>query len=353
MACSSSSATAIQTLAAPPVAPVLVVAEPSLVPADRHPVGCYVASLGSPASRATALHALESIARLLTSGSHDARTLPWHELRRQHVGFLRAQLAQHRYTRGEGELRGYSPSSINKHLCALRGVLRECWRLGLVAAEDYQRAVDFEGVRGVRVRPGRAVPTGEVLALFQACAQRKGPAGERDSALLAVLFGCGLRRAEVVALDVASYARVSPLDPEQGVLRVLGKGNREREQPVPREVRAALDAWLAVRGDAAGPLFCPVDKAGKVTVRRVTTQAVYLAVGRAAKRAGVPAFAPHDARRTFVSDLLDAGADLAATSKLAGHASPNVTARYDLRGDRIKAKAATLVRLPYVRRMQP
>src|SRR5687768_17504190 len=83
-----------------------------LAPVDRHPVGCYVASLGSPASRATATHALENLARILTGGTHDASALPWHELRRQHVAAVRALLAQHRYRRGEAEEKAYSPSSV-------------------------------------------------------------------------------------------------------------------------------------------------------------------------------------------------------------------------------------------------
>jgi site-specific recombinase XerD len=78
----------------------------------------------------------------------------------------------------------------------------------------------------------------------------------------------------------------------------------------------------------------------------MTAQALYLTLQKRAKEAGVAAFSPHDLRRTFVSDLLDAGADLATVQKLAGHADPGTTARYDRRGEAAKAKAAGLLVFP-------
>jgi site-specific recombinase XerD len=79
----------------------------------------------------------------------------------------------------------------------------------------------------------------------------------------------------------------------------------------------------------------------------MTAQAIYLALQKRAAEAGVATFSPHDLRRTFVSDLLDAGADLATVQKLAGHADPSTTARYDRRGEAAKAKAAGLLVFPY------
>jgi site-specific recombinase XerD len=84
--------------------------------------------------------------------------------------------------------------------------------------------------------------------------------------------------------------------------------------------------------------------------RRMTDQAVYHILANRAKRAGVFHFSPHDMRRTFVSDLLDAGADIATVSKMAGHANVQTTARYDRRGEAAKQKAATLLTIPYLKR---
>lgn len=81
----------------------------------------------------------------------------------------------------------------------------------------------------------------------------------------------------------------------------------------------------------------------------MTDQAVLWLCRRRGEQAGVARFSPHDLRRTFVSDLLDAGADLSTTKRLAGHANEATTGRYDRRGEEAKKKAASLLHVPYVR----
>ncbi|MGI9148735.1 MAG: hypothetical protein ACR2IK_19675, partial [Chloroflexota bacterium] len=82
----------------------------------------------------------------------------------------------------------YAPSTANRHLAALRGVLKECWRLGYVSAEDFQRAGDLEPVRGSRLPRGRALQPGEIRSLFAACeefeSEKKPAMAARDAAIL-------------------------------------------------------------------------------------------------------------------------------------------------------------------------
>ena len=133
-----------------------------------------------------------------------------------------------------------------------------------------------------------------------------------------------------------------------------GKGRKERMSYLPAGARAAVDAWVRVRGGEPGPLLSPVRKGGLVRVRRLSDQAVLYACQKRRRQApGVSPFSPHDLRRTTIGDLLDAGADLAAVQRLAGHAQVTTTARYDRRPEEIKRKAAELLHVPFVQPPEP
>jgi site-specific recombinase XerD len=94
----------------------------------------------------------------------------------------------------------------------------------------------------------------------------------------------------------------------------------------------------------------PIRRGGHLQWRQLTEQAVYHILSERAKRVGVKDISPHDFRRTFVGDLLDAGADIATVQRMAGHADVSTTARYDRRGEEAKRKAAGLLHVPYVPR---
>jgi site-specific recombinase XerD len=306
--------------------------------ADQHPAAVYLASL-SLRSRRTIGGDLQTIAALLTTGRCDMISLDWASLRYWHCAALRSALA----TR-------YSHTTANRMLSALRGVLKAAWRLGQLPTEEYHRAIDLSPVRGETLPRGRALSPGELRALFASCDDGKH-AGIRDQALLGILYGCGLRRAEAVALDVGDYYK------DRDEVRVRsGKGNKQRAVYLPPGAKIALERWLFVRGEAVGieenqPLFLPVLKGkqavgGRIVLRRLTDQSVMHILLHRARLAGLAKTSPHDFRRTFISDLLDAGADIATVQKMAGHANVTTTARYDRRGEVAKQKAASLLHVP-------
>ena len=297
---------------------------------DFNPAAVYLAGL-SAGSRRTMRQALDVIAGLVSGGQVDALALDWPALRFQHTAAIRSKLAE-----------TYSAATANKALSALRGVLKAAWRLGQMDAETYRRAADLESVSGETLPAGRSLTPGEIAALFAACASDPTAAGARDAALLALLRA-GLRREEVSGVGVADF------DQAGATVKVHGKRNRDRLVPLAGGALDAVSDWLAVRGDAPGALLLAVNKGGRVLREGISAQAVYSILAKRAAQAGVKDLSPHDWRRSMISDLLDAGADLATVQRLAGHSSPNTTSRYDRRGEAAKARAAGLLHTPYRR----
>ena len=318
--------------AAAAVAGLAPLAEPP--PPDRNPAAVYLRSLTTESGRAGMRSHLRTVVRIAGGGAgDDVARFPWSQLRFQHVAAIRAALVES----------GAAPATCNAKLAAVRGVLRAAWRLGQVSTDEYRRAADVGGVKGSRLPAGRALEMREIAALFAACADGQ-PAGARDAALLAILYGAGLRVAEGVALQTADVAA----EEDDLALRVVGKGNRERQVHCTNGGSTAIRTWLDVRGGEAGPVLCRVSQAGVISpLEGLTPTAVRMRLVRRCRQAGIAAASPHDLRRTFVSQLLEASGDFASVQRLAGHAHVATTIRYDRRGDRAARRTAAMLHVPY------
>ena len=306
----------------------------------------YMARLAAgsrPAMRA----ALDRCARYLTDRpGHrvlSSSEYPWHEIRSAHAHIVRARLQA--AVDGEdsaGEV--IKPTTANRVLAALRGVAKVCFGERWISGEDYAQVKHMPSIRGEALGPlaGRMLADGEVAALFSAAARRRrAPGGSNalDCALLAVLYGGGLRRAEVCRLDLGDY------DGER--LIVHGKGHKERLVPLPDGARHHLDRWLELRGLEAGPLLCWV-KGGVDPTRRLTVSAIDKRLRRLAKSVdGIDPFTAHDFRRTFASTMLERGADVSTVQRLMGHSDPKTTTQYDRRDEGAKRKAVNLLFVPF------
>ena len=253
----------------------------------------------------------------------------------------------------------WSAATINRHVSAVRGVVKVCRLTGLMGA-DRADAVkvalrnarkEYEGADPA----ARLVTDGELRLMFADLAVHDSVSSRRDAAMLAVLACSGVRRSEVCGLDVADWG------PSTGALLVRhGKGGKRRNVWLHAGAVDALNVWLELRGPREGPLFVPVLKSGEVPFRdaadgtdpelfRMSGHAVWRRLRRAAARCGVRLFAPHDMRRKVATDLLDTGADLNAVRLLLGHASVATTTVYDRRGERAAQAVSSRVTVPYVK----
>ena len=298
---------------------------------DRNAALVYLASKPSEVGRRGLARSLDRAAELLTGGlASSALVVDWTRVRYQHVAALRAVLLDD----------GAKPNTINHVLATIRGTIKEAWRLGLIDAETKERIIDVSNVKASTLPAGRHVDAGEVAALFRACGDE--PVGARDSAMLALLYGGGLRRSEAVAVQLDDY--------DDGKVTIRsGKGRKDRIVFCPAGGREAIEAWIARRGDWPGALLCPVRKGGYVQQRAMTDQAVLLRLRYLAGKAGVKPLTPHDLRRSFVGELLDAGADISSVQGLAGHSSTDTTSRYDRRPDDAKRRTAEMLHVPFAR----
>jgi site-specific recombinase XerD len=271
----------------------------------------YLAKLSPGRSRQTMGECLDRVASILAH-----RT--WESLTYEDAIRVRAQL----------EAQGLGTASVNLHLCALRGVLREAARLNPELAPTLTLAAAIEGRKASRLPAGRALTENELQGLWQA-------AGTRDRALLTLMAGAGLRASETAILEVTDYL---PLLPALHIRS--GKGDKEREVPIDPVWLPTLDAWGQERGDAPGPFLLSA-KGG-----RLTRAGIWKALERLCVKAGVSHASPHDLRRTLATLLDERGASLRAIQLMLGHASITTTQRYLHHEARQMRAAAKLVFFP-------
>lgn len=298
-----------------------LVPRPAPAGTGPNPAVVYVASKGE-GSRAAIRSVLCRLAGWLLGRAapatwDEACALPWWEVRARHVSVLRARLVE-----------VAAPRTINRDLSVLRAVLRTAWRNDQMATDPYMKAVAEPGVGPDASKTGRALDPAEMRALLRVCEEMAAPAGPRAAAILALMYGAGLRRVQIARLDVA--------DVDLGALAITNVGKRDKRHVAYLAPGLAryLRAWLDVRGAAPGPLF-PSKRGG----RHYTSNGIWRFVDEIRDHAGIAPFTPHDLRRSFGTHLLEQGEDLAIVKELMGHANLQTTTIYDRRGEASKMKA--------------
>ena len=222
------------------------------------------------------------------------------------------------------ESRRLAANTINQQLAAVRRLAHEAADSGLLSPE---LAAGISRVKGVKQLGFRS---GNWLSADQCSVMLKRAYGEtlrakRDYAMLAVLFGCGLRRSELVGLEM------DDIQMRQGhwaVVDLIGKGGRIRTVPVPGWVKAAIDLWTAATGIAEGKIFRPISRTDRIWGQGISQNVVWYVVKTCCERAGLEHIAPHDLRRTCAKLCHSNGGELEQIQFLLGHASVQTTERY-------------------------
>jgi site-specific recombinase XerD len=268
----------------------------------------------------TVLDSLDSPHSQRAYERHLREFIDWYQSRHQTA--LNKATVQ-RYTAELREL-GLSAATINQRLSAIRKLAAEASDNG---ALDIQLANGIKSIKGVRQEGTR---TGKWLAKQQAQQLLDAPdidtlKGLRDRAILALLLGCGLRRAEAANLTLD---HIQQRDGRWVLVDLLGKRNKLRSVPMPAWTKAAIDEYAANAELNDGIVFRPINKGGRVTGERMTEQAIYNVVLQYADKISIGKIAPHDLRRTFAKLAHKGGSGLDQIQLSLGHGSIQTTERY-------------------------
>ena len=264
-------------------------------------------SLGSPASRRVYQYAIDQF-------------IAWY-CSEPRLAFNRIVVVRYRMYL---ESRSLAANTINQQLAAVRRLAHEAADSGLLSPELAAGISRVKGVKQLGFRSGNWLSAEESSEVLK-CARGNSMRAKRDYAMLALLFGCGFRRSELVGLEL------DEIQMRQGhwaVVDLIGKGGHIRTVPIPQWVKAALDQWIVAAKVTEGRIFRAVARAGKVWGKGISQNVVWYVVTGCCERAGLEHIAPHDLRRTCAKLCHSSGGELEQIQFLLGHASVQTTERH-------------------------
>jgi len=222
------------------------------------------------------------------------------------------------------ESRALAANTINQQLAAVRRIAHEAADAGLLSPELAAGISRVRGVKQLGFRAGNWLSADECSAVLRH-AHGTTLRAKRDYAMLAMLFGCGFRRSELVGLEM------DDIQVRQGhwaVVDLIGKGGHIRTVPIPLWVKAAIDEWTVGAGINAGKIFRAVARTDKIWGDGISQNVVWYVVKGCAEKAGLQHIAPHDLRRTCAKLCHTSGGEIEQIQFLLGHASVQTTERY-------------------------
>jgi integrase len=219
---------------------------------------------------------------------------------------------------------GLAAGTINQRLAAVRRLAYEAADSGLLSPELAAGIRRVKGVKQLGSRSGNWLNREQAKLLLEK-ADGEGLRNVRDVAMIAILLGCGLRRAELASL------RKEDIQVRQGhwaIVDLVGKGNHVRTVPMPIWVKGAVDRWLTAAPVATGRVFRAVSRHGTPWGAGISENVVWYVVRECAQRLELDHLAPHDLRRTCAKLCHVNGGELEQIQFLLGHASVLTTERY-------------------------
>ncbi len=270
-------------------------------------------------SKTSVLQSLGSVASKRTYGFAINDFITWY-CSEPRLAFGRTVVLRYRY---ELEARRLSPATINLRL-AVRRLAYEASDNGLLSPDLAASIRRVKGAKKLGTRLGNWLTCAQGRKLLDA-PNRAETKGKRDHAILAILLGCGLRRAELISLKLAYLQQ---RDDHWAIIDLFGKGGHVRTVPVPDWVKAAVDEWLKAACIEDGLIFRCVTHSGTVWGSGISEKVVWWVVRQCARKAAIDKVAPHDLRRTCARLCLSAGGELEQIQSLLGHRSVETTERY-------------------------
>jgi integrase len=217
-----------------------------------------------------------------------------------------------------------SPSTINVRLSAVRKMVGEARRAGMIGLEEAASLTDIPNISQKGTRLGNWLSREQAKELL-AVPDRSTLKGKRDYVILALLVGCALRRNELAGLDVET---IQQREGRWVLADLEGKERRVRTVAIPIWVKQGINAWMTAAGIEDGRLLRSVSKGGKVNRETLSDWAVWSVVEQSSKQIGIEHFGAHDLRRTCAKLCRKNGGDLEQIKFLLGHSSIQTTERY-------------------------
>ena len=226
-----------------------------------------------------------------------------------------------------------SKSTIRLYMHAIRGLMRALYIRGLYSGDEYHLLREVRLPKGRnRVGRGRAIERQYRDDLLAACMGDDRPQGVRDAAIIALLFGSGMRRAEAASILCENMSL------DNAEVNVKVKGGDTVTKYLAAWSIPYIRAWLEIRNakrGVRGPLFTPIIKGGRISTNAITGRGIYYLLQERSIHAGLPFIVkPHDARRTIGTQMLSDYGDIIA-QRVLGHANLSTTAIYDKRSDEV------------------